>query len=87
MSYSNVPGYTPAPAFKPARTHRFGLATRVPGYGTVVTSTYPNERLAKRARTAIMRRHEFVTPVLTRTSAGDWIPVNPKLSTHFANAS
>lgn len=86
MSYSNVPGYTPAPAFKPARSHRFALATRVPGHGTVVTSSYPNEGAAKRARTSIMRRHEFVTPVLRRTDAGDWIPVSPRLSRHFASA-
>jgi hypothetical protein len=86
MSYSNVPGYTPAPAFKPARSHRFAIATRVPGHGAVVTSTYPTEGAAKRARVAIMRRHEFVTPVLKRTDAGDWIPVNPKLARHFASA-
>lgn len=86
MSYSNVPGYTPAPAFKPARTHRFALATRIAGHGAVVTSTYPTEGAAKRARVAIMRRHEFVTPVLKRTSEGDWIPVNPKLAKHFASA-
>ena len=33
-----------------------------------------------------LRRHEFVTPVLKRTDAGDWIPVNPKLARHFASA-
>lgn len=86
MSYSNVPGYTPGAGFKPARSHRFALATRVPGQGAVVTSSYPNEGAAKRARTSIMRRHEFVTPVLKRSDVGDWIPVNPKLSRHFASA-
>lgn len=86
MSYSNVPGYVPGAGFKPARTHRFALATRVPGQGAVVTASYPTEGAAKRARTAIMRRHEFVTPVLKRSDAGDWIPVSPKLARHFASA-
>ena len=86
MSYSNVPGYMPGPAFKPARSHRFALATRVLGHGAVVTSSYPTEAAAKRARTSIMRRHEFVTPVLRRSEVGDWIPVSPRLAKHFASA-
>ena len=87
MSYTNLPGYTPAPAFKPARTHRFGIATRVAGHGTCVTQTFATEAAARRARRSVMRRHEFVSPVLKRSSVGDWIPINPRLARMYASAA
>lgn len=86
MSYSNVPGYVPAPTFKPARNHRFALATRVLDHGSVVTESFRTEAEAKRRRTAIMRRNEWVSPVLERSTVGDWIPVNPKLAARHAMA-
>lgn len=87
MSYSNVPGYVLGPGTRLPARHRFALATRVAGYGSVVTAGFPSEAAAARERKRLMRRNEWVSPVLERSSAGDYIPVNPKLAKRHAMAS
>lgn len=81
--YTNVPPIETAQGAKLRPNARYAFATRPGGVGVGVEVGFRTLPEARRARENARRRGEWVSPLLERVGAHDWLPANPRLRSMY----